>query len=838
MKNILVLSLVCFVSFFAITNLYAIRATPYPIEVKQSDGTTLTIRLQGNEFFHYKITLDGYLLTPDKDGILNYATVDKNGVFKSTSIKARDIEKRTDAERNFLSKIRPNIDLSNVVTLQRSMRYSARQKIETSSSPERVFPLGGTPKSLVILVNFKDVAFTTLNPKTAFTNLLNQQGYSENGATGSARDFFRDNSMGHFNPEFDVVGPYTLPKNMAYYGENDITDNDTLPQQMVIDACTLAANNGVDFSQYDTDSDGYVDNVFIYYAGYNEAEGAPENTVWPHRWTLNNNSTKFNGKIIFDYACTSELRSRFPFTDMCGIGTFVHEFGHVLGLPDYYATDDGKHQTLSYWSTMDAGPYLNAGRTPPSYSAYDRFFLGWLTPDELKIPGGYTLENLSSSNKALVITEKGNHNLNGENPSPREFFMLENRQLVGWDKFLPKSGMLVTHIYYNPTAWINNTVNNNANAMGVDIVEADGVASDASLIGDPFPGAAKVTTFIPVLRSGTELGNKQISQITEKNSLISFMFIDYFYNELYPPMALDADNITTGSIEAKWNAVENANGYYLTAYQIEDGTSEFSEGFDQEIVSNGWMINTDKRSSSSVYSGKNIPAVQFSNSTDTIITEEYILPASKLSFFIRSLSGLNSKVYVEAKNQNGWTKIDSVSVTSSLAGIKYYTLDVNSNYTRFRFTYKKVVGDVVIDDITVGFNKKLGFAKRESWTTAFADTLMNLKPDTQYYYKLRSAIRILGSDNTILLQKVSDFSNTIEASTLEKRQGNIFRVKDDGSVELLMPTTDLVVNVYNIIGQKVKTIYPKSTIFKIEGLPKNQVYIIAAGDQRAKIMLF
>ena len=97
---------------------------------------------------------------------------------------------------------------------------------------------------------------------------------------------------------------------MSYYGGNDSDGNDKNPRQMVIDACTQAFNNGVDFAQYDTDNDGYVDNVFIYYAGYNEAEGASANTVWPHRWTLANANTTFNGKIVYDYACTSELKGK------------------------------------------------------------------------------------------------------------------------------------------------------------------------------------------------------------------------------------------------------------------------------------------------------------------------------------------------------------------------------------------------------------------------------------------------------------------------------------------------------------------------------------------------
>ena len=125
--------------------------------------------------------------------------------------------------------------------------------------------------------------------------------------TGSARDYFGDNSMGAFQPQFDVYGPYDLPNNMAYYGGNS-GGSDKNPRQMIIDACTLASNAGVDFTQYDTDNDGYVDNVFVYYAGYNEAEGASSNTIWPHRWVLANTSTKFNGKIVYDYACTSRIK--------------------------------------------------------------------------------------------------------------------------------------------------------------------------------------------------------------------------------------------------------------------------------------------------------------------------------------------------------------------------------------------------------------------------------------------------------------------------------------------------------------------------------------------------
>lgn len=514
---------------FIITSsrLNAVPATPFPVTITQSDGSELTVRLHGDEFFNYKTTMDGYTLVQNANGILTYAQIGSNGNLTSTGIKATNIEKRPLSEKTFIQKLTKNIDFSKMNQLSRNSRL-LKSKSALTPSPQKSYPLRGSAKSLVILVNFKDLSFVTANPKTAFTNLLNQKGYSANGGTGSANDYFLDSSTGIFNPQFDVVGPFNLPQPMAYYGKNDTAGNDTLPRQMVIDACTLAAANGVNFAQYDTDNDGIVDNVFIYYAGYNEAEGGPLNSIWPHRWALANLSTKFNGVAVSDYACTSELRLNFG-SSMCGIGTFCHEFGHVLGLPDYYVTDGADHHTLSEWNIMDYGPYLNNGRTPPSYSAYDRFYLNWLIPTELKVAGEYSLDTLTSSNSAYIITQYGNHNLNGANPSPVEFFTLENRQRKGWDTYLPGHGMLVTHIFYNNETWQQNSVNNDPAAMGVDIVEADGIALtetsriDSTLAGDPFPGKKNVISYNPLLRNGTNI-HKPLSKIQEINGIINFYF--------------------------------------------------------------------------------------------------------------------------------------------------------------------------------------------------------------------------------------------------------------------------------------------------------------------------
>ena len=489
------------VSILTIPTLKAVKAYPFPTKITQPDGTTITIQLHGDEFFHYKSTLDGYALIPNEKGIMTYAQQDANGKLITTNVEATDINRRSITEKNFIQNLKKNIDFSSQAQSVRSGR-SLAPAVSTISTSIQSYPLTGTPKSIAILVNFSDKSFVTSTPQTAFTNLLNQDGYSANGGTGSANNYFKDNSKGVFSPEFDVVGPYTLPHNMAYYGANDATTkNDVNPQQMVVDGCTLAAAAGVDFSKYDVDGDGIVDNVFIYYAGYNEAESGPANSVWPHRWAIyptsmysNGNytgtvaSTTFNGKRVEGYACTSELRGSTG-SNMCGIGTFCHEFGHVLGLDDMYNTVDQTKVTLSYWDIMDAGPYLNNGRTPPAYSAYERFYLKWLVPTELKSANNCTLSNLATGNNAFLISQYGNHNLNGSNPSPVEFFLLENRQNTGWDTYLYGHGMLITHIYYNASTWADNTPNNDPTAMGVDIVEADGTAIEtaASLAGATSP---------------------------------------------------------------------------------------------------------------------------------------------------------------------------------------------------------------------------------------------------------------------------------------------------------------------------------------------------------------
>ena len=475
MKKIFALLIVSYMS----AAVWGVVATPEPMELVQADGSVVTLQLRGDEFHSYYTRMDG---TPVR--------LDERGMW---------------------------VDDASVVAEPESARKArrvAQERLATTS-----YPLQGSPRSIVILVNFTDVKFRY--SREDFERMLNVSGYEENNGIGSARDYFIACSDSAFSPVFDCYGPIELGKNCEYYGGNTGSSTSAHASQMVVEACNRVMTDlGVDFSQYDTDNDGTIDNVFIYYAGHNEAEGGGANTIWPHRSVVPG-SERVSGKRIYDYACTSELRGSAG-TGMCGIGTFCHEFGHVLGLPDYYDTGYDQY-TVGSWDIMCSGSYNGGGKMPPVYTAGERFQLGWLQPIQLKDAGLYTLEPLETSNKAYLIA-KEEHNLSWSEANPNEYWLLENRQHVGWDaagSTLPGTGMLIWHIDYNASAWGANRPNNST-PLRYDVEEAGGLKG-YSAPSDPFPGARGITSFTPMLHSG-ELLEQPLMDITQEDLNIAFTF--------------------------------------------------------------------------------------------------------------------------------------------------------------------------------------------------------------------------------------------------------------------------------------------------------------------------
>ena len=486
MKKIATLVLCCTAALCA----WAVPARREGRLVTQADGTEIMVYNHGDESFHWQTNENGEWIEQGEDG--NYTTV--------PALSEEQIQVR---------------------------RAKGRRLPQQT---EQAYPTNIAPRGLIILVNFKDKAFVT--DKAEIDSMIYGQNYTreysysytsygkkytENiTSQGSARQYFHDVSFGQYNPHFDVVGPVTVSQNYSYYGKNDRNGNDAHPEEMVKEACQLAYNQyNIDFSLYDNDGDNTVDFVYILYAGYGEADGGASNTVWPHAYSLTEAGTSLalGGKKIDKYACSNEMSSISGYHD--GIGTFCHEFTHVLGLPDFYNTANGSNRTLGDWDILDYGCYNNDGNTPCAFSGYERFFCGWATPELLVDPAYYSLKELNGSNTVLLISTTDQHNLIGNDPNPATFYLLENRQQTGWDKYLNGHGLMLTKVNYSYSKWYNNNPNNTASNMGVDIIEAKTNTSSTNKATDLFPAGAT---------SYTGIADHSITDIKEENGIIYFSY--------------------------------------------------------------------------------------------------------------------------------------------------------------------------------------------------------------------------------------------------------------------------------------------------------------------------
>ena len=449
MKNIFLLTLIAAAIIAGTTDAHAIMAKPGLITATQPDGSTIRIRLEGDEDMHLVYSEDGKLLTTDEDGFYREA---------SEAESRRLLAPRTEKRRG------PGLMFSG-------------------------YPAFGERRAIVVLVEFKNQDFTIDNPKEFYTRMMNEEGFSDYDATGSARDYFIASSDSIFKPQFDVYGPVKLSQNYSYYGQNTWGGNDARPEQMVIEACQLL-DDEVDFSLYDNDGNGVIDCVYVFYAGYGEADGGNANTIWPHSWDISQATSRrylFDDVRLDHYACSNEIQT--PTRKPDGIGTFCHEFGHVLGLPDLYSTFYTQSFTPGEWDIMDRGSYNNNSRTPPYYSAAERYALDWLSPETLS-SGEKILKPLNEENAAFFVPT------DDEN----EFYIIENRQQQGFDFKIPGHGMLIWHIDFVQSVWNNNTVNISANHLYWDLIEADGVPTVATRDGDAFPGRFNVTEYSPETR--------------------------------------------------------------------------------------------------------------------------------------------------------------------------------------------------------------------------------------------------------------------------------------------------------------------------------------------------
>ena len=852
MKKILTILSACLLSI----STWAVTASPVPFEYTKADGTKVMARLYGDEFHSYIESLDGELLKGSKD-----------------------VE----------------------VIEQASQRRRARRVAQGAGSS--AFPTTGTPRSLVILVGFSDLPFE--QSLQDFKDLLNKSGYDYNGATGSCRDYYIASSDSIFMPIFDCYGPYTLSKKMAYYGADEGDSHSTHAADMVAEACQMAHDAGVNFKNYDTNNDGMLDNVFIYFAGNNQAEGADDNTIWPHQSNISYKNVRLDGVLVNSYACTSEYKGRSS-KIRCGIGTFCHEFGHVIGQPDFYDTGY-RYYSVGNWDIMCNGSYNNDGNTPPTFSAYERMYEGWLTPTQLELPGRYSLSVVPSKAEAYLIAAE-THNLSGKNPNPSEFFVLENRNSNNiWDTYLPGHGMIIWHIDYSGSAWTSNTPNNGPTIMRMHLEEANGVGWKKRSNGengrsdDPYPGTKNVTSFTPSLHNGTQLA-QPIFNIEEIGDVINFTYISeggsllrmskdqiectttlndeskvvswepqsfellgtgmapdkeitlringsdfkIFAGETAPsrtssnwktslslyanadstiqqpiwvnynpkkqncsantasivvnatsaslsmplkgyaprhtyvttPQILGTNNITPYSFVASWKAVEDAECYYFTLYQIADGETKFTQDFENfdnfdKIRDMGWQSNTNLTTTSDKKDGTR--ALYFKNFGDQITSETYPTAVTKMSFWYNAFISTTDTIgvlVIEAFNGEDWELIENKVLTNKAKReTATYEFEESNNYCAFRLTWMDNGGSgIAFDAFTATTSKQITYVHKGRDTyfvpyelaNSYEYTFTQLEPGNTYYYQIQCTDMGKGCE-----EHLTPLTEPIEVLTIE-----------------------------------------------------------------------
>ena len=530
MKRILLLYVILIFSTLSMMAVPAYRGTA---QVRQPDGSYITLRLLGDEWLNFNTTADGYSVVKDQRGYYAYAHL-KDGRLQSTGRIAHDVAQRSAAEQTFLASMKkyqaPQMSAASAAMKARVESAGVQRRAQNRAAQYDYSKF----KGLIVLVQFNDKEFSRPDYKDIITDMVNMEGYTgydNKKMPGSVRDYFSDNSGGKFQPQFDVVGPYTV--DFSQYDCNIDKGKCTEILMAAIDSADVDVN----FKDYDGDGNRIVDLVFFVMAG-NGANfvGNDENLWWPHRSQIWNEKeydkggdpyVRKDGVLLWDYASSTELagytnQPKSIYID--GIGTICHEFSHVLGLPDFYDSnyeEDGLSVTPDVWSVMDQGCYLNDGYTPAGYSLYERYSVGFTDePEKITAEGSYTLDPLHLSQTGFRI----------DSSEKNEFFLLENRQngRFKWDAYLPGHGLLVHRVDMSDTkVWQENKVNANAERNYYELIRAGG-PENANTNYDVFPGRGKVTT----LHNGTKPANLKtwsgkaakwgLFNIREDNGIVSF----------------------------------------------------------------------------------------------------------------------------------------------------------------------------------------------------------------------------------------------------------------------------------------------------------------------------
>lgn len=639
---------------------FAVPASNETFFLKQPDGSTIEVRYVGDENFHALVSADGYIL--QKDALGYYAYVNEKG--ESSGIYARDAQDRSTTDKDFLAGLDPEAIYQKMIDnapMEDVPDYGIPKfispRIQRLPTPKYNLTLGEL-RGIILLVQFSDVKFKSSNPQKLYTDFMNKEGFSEFAHSGSVRDYFIQNSMGKFTPTFDVYGPITVPGSRESYG-NTLTGNKGAKQAMQEALDTLVKRGGIDFSLYDKDKDGFVDFFFMLFAGIGAANSGNKNAIWPHAGNIGNIGNPKNGVKLTDniymnrYACANEISGKAYKKDSAtstieGIGTVVHEFGHVLGLPDLYDTKKtNPRKPLGSWDIMASGSYNCPNNTyntqccsPPLFSAFERMSLGWFTPTELNDTGSVKLDKLDD-NIAFSVTNPKN---------PNEMFLLEYRTKKNWDRGQKSSGMLIWHIDYSDSVWKKGGINSDSNHIYVNIIEAVPETSTSAATTDPFPGSGKITDFNKFIFWNGDDMKIALSNITESP--------DTNYITFTVDMTIRSSSSISSSSSVSSSSAAVSSSSVLSSSATSSSSSIFSSSATSSSSETGLSSTAEPSSSSSAHvsssSGVTSSSSATSSSSEIIASSssDYTTPiAYKATAQSVKVRARNGDIYIQAPQQ-------------------------------------------------------------------------------------------------------------------------------------------------------------------------------------------
>ncbi len=719
------------------TTALAVPANPNPVEITQPDGTKITVQLKGDEKIKWAQTLDGYSILFNKEGIYEYAVKNEKGDLVPSGVKVKMPEDQTIEEKSLLNKLEKGLFYSkSQVELMHSI-WSIKEK-----EGEKAFPTTGNRNLVCILVGFTDKAFT--KTQSDFNNLFNQVGYTTGGATGSVKDYYLENSYTQFNLTVDVAGPYTLAQNMAYYGANDSYGNDVRPRTMVTEAVNLA-NASVNYANYDNDSDGYVDAVYVIFAGYGEEAYGPANAIWSHASGIT--PVYLDGKYVSRYSCSPELSGNSG-TTITRIGVICHEFGHVLGAPDYYDTDyaesGGEFDGTGGWDLMAGGSWNNGGATPAHHNAYTKTYTyGWASVTTLSSPAIITLNNSVDNSDSFYRINTTTSN---------EFFLIENRYKHKFDASLPGSGMMIYHVHSGYASAAYNNIINIGHPLKMYPVSANATIDPTATITSygtinstscPWPYSSKTSFTDATLPSSKSWAGantaKPITNLTRNATAKTVTF--YFMGGVIEwPTNFESTPISSSQIDLSWNKTNGKD--VLLAYSLDGvfGTPSATNYVAGNAISGGGTV---------IYAGGN---ETFSHTDLDINVKYYYKIWSKLTSTPTWSLGqeTNATTPCTIISEYPYSEIFDASITPTCWTIEStataaYTWKPTTGYTVGTTTVSPVIGsnffycpwsltqnqdeDLIIPvlDLTEMTNPRLSFWFNGSYTKSVINNKCDLK---------------------------------------------------------------------------------------------------------------